>query len=448
MLGKSPNQKQKNLFAPTLKEIVNPGHELVILSERLDWKAIEEKFSDKYSKTGQPSKPVRLMVGVLILKQMYNYGDETIVEAWVQNPYYQYFCGEDTFKWDFPFDPSDLVHFRKRIGVDGVKYIFELSVGLHTNKIEKAKGLNIDSTAQEKNITYPTDSKQYQKIIGHCRKIASKENISLRQSYVIKEKKLLNIIRFSKSKKQIKQSRNALGKLRTMAGRIMRDVSRKLKVQNRYASYEELMTIFTRILTQERSDTNKIYSIHEPHTACIAKGKQHKPYEFGNKITVASTAHSNILVAVDSFIGNPHDSKTLPKVLESVKQIAKKEFDYASVDKGFRGKKKIGKTEIIYPDTKTKTSRSKKSKLRNRSAIEPIISHLKHDYRMLRNYLSGVEGDTMNALLACAAFNFKAALREIKATLYFFWLNLLWAIKPYTTQNTLLLSYSIKKLNN
>jgi len=89
MLGKSPNQKQKNLFALSLKEIVNPSHELVILFERLDWQGIEEKFSDKYSKTGQLSKPVRLMVGVLILKQLYNYGDETIVEAWVQNPYFQ-----------------------------------------------------------------------------------------------------------------------------------------------------------------------------------------------------------------------------------------------------------------------------------------------------------------------------------------------------------------------
>ena len=210
----------------------------------------------------------------------------------------------------------------------------------NSKKIEKARGLNIDSTAQEKNTTYPTDTKQYQKIIGHCRKIASKKNILLRQSYVIKEKKLLNIIRFSRSKKQLKQSRNALSKLRTMAGRIMRDVSRKLKVRQRYESHEEMITIFTRILTQERSDINNIYSIHEPHSAYIAKGKQHKPYEFGNKISLASTAHANIIVAVESLIGNPHDSKTISKVLDCVKQITKKEFNYASVDKGFRWKSK------------------------------------------------------------------------------------------------------------
>ncbi len=154
MLGKSPQQKQKNLFAPLLREIVNPGHELVLLSNKINWKNLEEKLSDHYSHTGQPSKPVRLMAGLLILKQMYNYGDETIVEAWIQNPYYQYFCGEDTFKWTMPCDPSDLVHFRKRIGEKGIRLIFEISAGLHEEKIIKAKGVNIDTTAQEK--TSPT----------------------------------------------------------------------------------------------------------------------------------------------------------------------------------------------------------------------------------------------------------------------------------------------------
>lgn len=437
MLGKSPNQNQKNLFAVSLRELVNPKHELVILCARLDWDAMEEKFADKYSHTGQPSKPVRLMAGVLILKQLYDYGDETIVEAWVQNPYYQYFCGEDVFKWDFPFDPSDLVHFRKRIGEEGVKYIFEVSVGLHEKKIEKAKGINIDTTAQEKNITYPTDSKQYKKIIDQSRKIAADEDIKLRQSYKITQKKLLNIIRFSRNKKQIKESRKALRKLKTIAGRMVRDISRKLQEKELFESYAERITIFEKIIKQQRSDTNKIYSIHEPHVACIAKGKQHKPYEFGNKIAIAATAHSNIIVGVASFTGNPNDSKILPQVLEQANQIAKKEFEYASVDKGFRGKTKIGNTEIIIPDTKKKASRSKKNKLKNRTAIEPIISHLKHDYRMLRNYLSGVEGDAINALMACAAFNFKAALREIRATFYFFWLIISLSIKNNTIKNLL-----------
>lgn len=444
MLGKSPNQKQKNLFAASLKELVNPNHELVILSERIDWKAMEEQFADKYSHTGQPSKPVRLMAGVLILKQLYNYGDETIVEAWVQNPYYQYFCGEDIFKWDFPFDPSDLVHFRKRIGEEGVKYIFEVSVRLHSNKIEKARGINIDTTAQEKNITYPTDSKQYKKIIDQCRKIAADEDVQLRQSYTTTQKKLLNIIRFSRSKKQIKQSRKAVRKLKTIAGCMVRDISRKLAEKEAFAKYEEKAIIFNRILTQQRSDTNKIYSIHEPHVACIAKGKQHKPYEFGNKIAIAATAHGNIIVGVASFTGNPHDSKTLPTVLANANHNAKKEFDYASVDKGFRGKTKIGNTAIIIPDTKKEASRSKKSKLRNRAAIEPIISHLKHDYRMLRNYLSGIEGDAINAIMACAAFNFKAALREIKATLCLFCLILVTSISNHTTQNKLLSNDTFK----
>jgi IS5 family transposase len=435
MLGKSPQQKQKNLFAPLLREIVNPGHELVLLSNKINWKNLEEKLSDHYSHTGQPSKPVRLMAGLLILKQMYNYGDETIVEAWIQNPYYQYFCGEDTFKWTMPCDPSDLVHFRKRIGEKGIRLIFEISAGLHEEKIIKAKGVNIDTTAQEKNITYPTDSKLYKKIIYQCWKIAATENIQLRQSYKITLKKLMNILRFSRSKQQLKQARKALRKLKTIAGRLVRDVSRNLQ----HNTYNVTIEIFNKILAQQKHDKNKIYSIHEPQVACIAKGKQHKPYEFGNKIAIATTAHNNIIVGVESFTGNPHDSKTLEPVLKNAHHTAQKQFDYASVDKGFRGKTKIGNTQIIIPDKNNrKLTRSKRRKLKNRTAIEPIISHVKHDYRMLRNYLSGIEGDTINALLACAAFNFKAALRELKDL---FWLYFLSALNFKFSKLKVFISY-------
>ncbi len=419
MIGKSPNQNQTNIFGFLLKEIINPAHELVILSNLIDWNDLEKKLANNYSHTGQPSKPIRLMAGVLILKQLYNYGDETIVEAWVQNPYYQYFCGEDIFKWKFPFDPSDLVHFRKRIGEQGMQFIFETSVKLHEDKIKKARGINVDTTVQEKNITYPTDTKLYKKILEHCRKIALHEDIKVRQSYREIQKDLLNIIRFSRSKKQQELKRKAQKKLHTITGCLVRDVCRKLHHNNQFETYSQLFTIFNKILAQKRSDKNKIYSIHEPHVACIAKGKQHTPYEFGNKVAIATTAYTNIIVGVASFTGNPHDSKTLPPVLDNVKQSTDKEFTYATVDRGFRGKTKIGNTEIIIPNNK-KATRSKKKKLRNRSAIEPIISHVKHDYRMLRNYLKGIQGDTINALLACASFNFKATLREIKDAFLFF----------------------------
>jgi IS5 family transposase len=421
MIGKSPNQKQGNLFAPLLKDFIDPTHELVILTEKINWNDLEENFKDLYSNTGQPGKPVRLMAGLLILKQLYDYGDETVVEAWIQNPYFQYFCGEAIFQWKNPCDPSDLVHFRKRITEEGAKKILQLSVSLHQGKVDQCSTITVDTTVQEKNITYPTDTKLRRKIIEKCNKIAKKEKIKLRQSYVRVTKDLINTIRFCRSEKQRKMANRAARKLRTIARRLTSDLSKKLYGAGLHDPYYDEIELFWRILYQDRHDTNKLYSIHEPQVACIAKGKAHKPYEFGSKVGIATTQGSNVVIGVKSFLGNPNDSKILKDILGSVKEITQKEFSAASVDRGFRGRKKIDNTEIIIPDNKSKKtiSQAMRRKMRKRCAIEPIIGHVKHDFRMVRNYLKGVAGDTFNAVMACAAFNFRSALREIKASFLF-----------------------------
>ena len=125
MLGKSPQQHQKDLFSPLLLDFIDQKHELVLLANRIDWKHFENTFSSLYSRTGQPAMPIRLMVGCLLLKRLYNLGDETLAKAWVMNPYMQYFCGQAHFQHRFPCDPSDFVHFRKRIGEEGVELLFQ-----------------------------------------------------------------------------------------------------------------------------------------------------------------------------------------------------------------------------------------------------------------------------------------------------------------------------------
>ena len=196
MLGKSPLQNQKNLFRPLLVEFINLEHPLVILANRIPWKDLEQDFSGLYSHTGTPSKPIRLMVGLLILKQIYNLGDEPLMEEWVRDPYFQNFCGEGEFQWKPPCDPSDLVHFRKRIGEEGATKIFKLSVQMQGKDL-KSNDVVVDTTAQEKNITYPVDSKQYRKIIDKCNSIAKREGIQLRQSYKRTVKALLLDLRFA-----------------------------------------------------------------------------------------------------------------------------------------------------------------------------------------------------------------------------------------------------------
>ena len=251
MIGKSPNQDQSNMFLPILKEIVNPKHELVILSHQIDWNTFENEFSELYSHTGQPGVPIRMMVGLLLLKRIYNLGDETVVEQWLQNPYFQYFCGESDFQWKYPCDPSDLVHFRKRVGKAGIEKIFQLSVDTRKDEI-KTKDVLVDTTAQEKNITYPTDAKLLIKVIKLCNKIAEQENLKQRQNYKRTIKKLLLKQRFAHHPKRRKEAKAALRKLKTIAGRLVRELERELG-ETALGVYSEQLKNCNKIISQKKT---------------------------------------------------------------------------------------------------------------------------------------------------------------------------------------------------
>jgi IS5 family transposase len=416
MKGKSPDQQQRNLFLPILKDIVNPNHELVILAHKIDWQGLEDEFSDLYSHTGQPGMPIRMMVGLLLLKRIYNLGDETVMDQWLQNPYYQYFCGESVFQWQYPCDPSDMVHFRKRIGKKGVEKIFRLSVELREDEI-RTKDLLVDSTAQEKNITYPTDAKLLIKVIKRCNKIADTEQITQRQSYRRTIKKLMLAQRFAHHPKRKKKANAALRKLRTLAGRLVRELERKLNEQalNAYAGD---LNLFHQVISQKRNDTNKIYSLHEPEVACIAKGKAHKKFEFGSKVSFAVVPGSNIIVGVQTFLGNPNDTITLEPTLKHVDTSCGKKFKNVILDRGYKVKNQVNGITVVTPKPPNSkqpySSSTMRKKCRKRAGIEPIIGHVKQYCRMQRNFLKGGNGDQMNALLAATGFNLKGLLNKIK----------------------------------
>lgn len=426
MLGKSVEQKQPqtDIFRPLLASFINMEHNLVKLGGRLDWKGLEKSFSEFYSKTGTPSKPVRLMAGLLMLKQMFNLSDEVVVENWKQNPYYQYFTGEIYFQLNLPCDASDLVHFRKRIGEDGALKILKMSIDLHEDKVKKATEVLVDTTVEEKNITFPTDTKLAVKIIKRCHKYADKEGITLRQNYKRVLKRELIKCRFAHHPKRIREGKKAMKKIRVIAGRLVRDIDRKAEKagSKTFVKHKEL---YTKVLNQKKTDKNKIYSLHEPQTACIAKGKSHKPYEFGAKIGFATLPGANVIVGVAHFQGNPHDATTLADTLASAENLTGKTFKRAIVDRGYRGQTKVGETIIVIPNPKKDQKLSAYQKLRkraqctSRAAIEPVISHVKFNCRMAKNYLKGEIGDKVNAILAAAAFNFRKALNEL-----LFWLKI------------------------
>lgn len=419
MRGKSLSQDQQDLFKPLLKEFINLNHELALLGDKIDWTYFEKEFSELYSETGKPSMPVRLMVGSLMLKRIYDLGDETLCEAWAMNPYMQYFCGMAHFEHNFPCDPSDFVHFRKRISLAGVEKIFAYSVVLH-GKAAKSKVTLSDTTVAENNTTFPTDAKLAKKIIDKCNEIACKEGVEQRQTYTKTSKQLLRNTHNSTHPKRRKIAKKSGQKLKTIAGRLIRELERKLTTVQ-LEKYADEINLFIQVLAQKRSDKNKIYSLHKPFTACIAKGKAHKQYEFGNKVGLITTFKTLIITAIKSFEGNPHDSKTIEPLLDQMQS----NFNYTPqevvYDRGGKGRKQIGKTKISTPDYKPLKRdteyqrRSKRKKFRRRAAIEPVIGHLKSGFRMGQNYLSGSSSPQINAFLAATGWNLKKMMKQLKS---------------------------------
>jgi IS5 family transposase len=422
MIGKHDKTPQLSIFDTPLERFINLDHELCILSKTINWDSIEKDFSTYYSEIGRPSVPIRRMIGLLLLKHIYNLSDEAIVDRWIENPYWQYFSGEKVFQTKKPFDPTEFIHFRNRIGKEGAEKLLKVSVKLFGKEAQEKEVL-IDSTVQEKNITYPTDAKLHKRIIDKVNKIAKQEGIVLRQTYTRTLKQLLIDQRFHSHPKRRKKAKAALRKIKTIAGRQVRDIERQF-TQEQKNKYQDLFIILNKILIQQKGDKNKIYSIHEPEVSCIAKGKEAKKFEFGNKSGIVLTKITKIVVGALAFEGNPYDGHTLDEHLIQTEYLTEKRPKIGIVDRGYKGKKNIDGTKIILPSAPKKNStqyqkQKARKRFRARAGIEPVIGHIKHDHRMLRNYLKGANGDQLNTILAGTGFNLKKMLNRIKKQILF-----------------------------
>lgn len=413
MLSKQASSSQLSFYS-TFEEQLSHRHPLYILANQIQWDVFEKAFAPLYSDEGRPAKPIRLMVALLMLKHVRNLSDESVVEQWLENIYYQYFSGEKIYACGMPCEPSDLVHFRNRIGAEGIELIFKESIRVN-GKDGGEKEATTDTTVQEKNITYPTDNKLHRKIIKQCIALAGKENIELRQSYTRTVKKLLMEQRFRNHPKNKGRARKADRKVKTIAGRLVRELERKLPPN----LHQDTIGLFKKVLLQKKADSHKIYSLHEPHTQCMSKGKEHKKYEFGSKVSIITTKRTGVIIGALNIEKNIHDSKTLQPAIEQQQRLTGIILKNNFVDRGYRGVKEVLGTTIVIPDKPGKErSAYEKQKLRNgfkrRAAIEPKIGHLKQDHRLSRNFYKGIMGDNINVMLAAAGMNFKRMINKWK----------------------------------
>src|SRR3989440_12492721 len=430
--GEGRETGEQDLFRSRLDQVLAMKHSLVTLARTVDWGFLERAFGAVYTDgPGQPPLPTRLMAGLAILKHTYDLSDEVLCERWVENPYYQFFCGEEFFQHRLAFDRSSLTRWRQRMGEEKLQALLQESLAVATKtEAIKPSDLNrviVDTTVQPKNVMFPTDARLLNRAREILVRLAKGAGIKLSQSYGRFGKFVLIKHQRYAHAKQFKRANRALRTLRTYLGRVIRDIARKLEgnVDLLHGiALNRMLALARRVLDQkQRQRGPKVYSLHAPEVECIGKGKAHRPYEFGVKVSVATTlAHAKggqFVTHVKALPGNPYDGHTLETVIPEMEALIGNIIERLVLDKGYRGHNAPPdyKFRVFISGQKRRGTPQIKREMRRPSAIEPGIRHLKSEHRMGRNYLWDRAGHAGNAVLAAAGYNFRRLLRWLELLL-------------------------------
>ena len=416
---KPPESPTDDLFRHRLETLIDTRHELVKLSELIDWERFDARWGETFCEDGRPAIATRLIAGLHYLKHTYRLSDEQVVQRWAENPYWQYFCGESYFQHELPLNPSSLTRWRQRLGDQGLGLLLGATIdaAIESKSVKRRdlKRITVDTTVQEKAIAFPIDSRLYNGARERLVRLAKAHGVPLRQSYVRVGPRLLFKNNRYGHARQLRRQRRTTAKLKTVLGRVYRHLKRRLAEQPEsvQAAFAEPMALTKRLLDQQRHDKRKLYALHAPEVECIAKGKAHKRYEFGVKVSIATTNRSNLVVGAMSLPGNPYDGHTLGSALQQVERLTRQRPERCYVDLGFRGHD-VTNVEVFKARQKRGITGSIRRELKRRNAIEPIIGHMKNDGLMDRNYLKGSQGYAINVILCGAGQNLRLILRHLR----------------------------------
>jgi len=389
-------------------------HELTKLAALIDWEFFETEWAGFFpSHRGRPATSPRLVAGLLYLQHAYRLSDEAVVARWVENPYYQHFTGEVFFQHRPPIDPSSLTRWRNRIGEEGAEWLLTKTIeaGRNSGTVDDTSlsRVSVDTTVMEKNIAHPTDARLYDKARRQLVALADEAEVTLRQNY----NRLAPCLAMQAGRyahaRQFKRMRKALKQLKGYTGRVLRDLRRQLDAIPEGPLRERVLdtlVLVGRLLHQGPRSRGKIYALHEPEVDCISKGKARKRYEFGTKVSLATTIDEGFVVGMRSMPGNPYDGHTLPEALEQVEILTGQAPALAVVDRGYRGHG-VAHTKVLISGTRRGLTPALKRLLRRRSAIEPDIGHMKTDGRLSRCPLKGTTGNAIFAVLCGCGHNIR-----------------------------------------
>jgi IS5 family transposase len=423
---KAKTTGESDLFRARLDQIINMKHELVQLAGKIDWDWIDCEIAPLYSDTGRPGIATRFVIGLLLLKHIYGLSDEGVCERWVHDPYFQHFTGAEFFQHEFPHERSDLSHWRKRLG-DKLELLLaeSLRVAHETGALRTRdlKRVTVDTTVQPKAITFPTDAKLLHAAIKGLNRLARKCGVRLRQSYLrIAKRSAMMASRYAHAK-QFKRHHRQLRLLRSRLGRIIRDIRRKIAGRPELAAvFEAPLARAAQIRSQQQRQRGwKLYSFHAPEVECIGKGKASAPYEFGVKASIVTTnaraPGGQFVLHAKALPGNPYDGHTLGSVIDATEKLTGCAIERAYVDKGYRGHDAANPRRVFISGQKRGVFGIIKRELRRRSAIEPVIGHMKTDGHLGRCHLKGREGDAANVTLTAVGHNLRRVLAWLRALL-------------------------------